>query len=295
MSEGPVAGNVADAAAGTGETQTDTTPQSSTDTSSGTPDSQGTGTNPAWNPLLETLPQSLHHLVIPHLKQWDKGVQDRFAEINGRYEPYKDFVENKVDPQVLAQALGLYQLMDTDPQKIFEAFIQQGFTVPDAQQATEQVVSGQGQESGEETGFEDPSFDVTQHPEFQRMQKIVETMAQSQLSTMEQEQTAQVEADLDEQFAQARALAEQHSIPWREASIARIMRDDENMTALQALEIYVEELRDIASSVQQPSAPVVLGGGGGVPSQQPDTRQMTGEQRRAYIQQRLKQAAEQSG
>lgn len=86
-----------------------------------TNDNNNSGTNPAWKPFLDVLPESLHNLVIPVLKEWDQGVQNKFQEIRNEYselEGYKKFVENNIDPEYVEQAVILADQLQREPAKI---------------------------------------------------------------------------------------------------------------------------------------------------------------------------------
>src|SRR5690606_3718754 len=62
------------------------------------------GINPAWQPFLKDVPESLHRLVTPAFAAWDKSVQNRFSEVNKKYEPWKAFAEQNLEPTYIEQA-----------------------------------------------------------------------------------------------------------------------------------------------------------------------------------------------
>lgn len=77
--------------------------------------------NPAWKPFLDVLPESLHNLVLPVLKEWDAGVQSKFQEIRSEYaelEGFKKFVDANVDPEYVEQAVILADQLQREPGKI---------------------------------------------------------------------------------------------------------------------------------------------------------------------------------
>lgn len=80
--------------------------------------------NPKWSKLLEVLPESLHGLVTPHLSEWDKGVQEKITELHNQYNPYKEFVESKVDPNQINQSLQLAQAIQEDPAGVVERMVE---------------------------------------------------------------------------------------------------------------------------------------------------------------------------
>ena len=79
------------------------------------------GNNPAWKPFLDVLPESLHNLVLPVLKDWDAGVQQKFQDIRNEYtalEGFKKFVDSNVDPEYVEQAVILADQLQREPGKI---------------------------------------------------------------------------------------------------------------------------------------------------------------------------------
>lgn len=77
-----------------------------------------TGVNPAWESLKEKIPKEFHSQIDPILSEWDKGVQQKFqqsAEELRKFDPYKQFVENQIDPQALVVAHQMAQNLNTDP------------------------------------------------------------------------------------------------------------------------------------------------------------------------------------
>ena len=83
---------------------------------------EGSGLNPAWNPLLEKLPTSLHPLVTPELSKWDKNFQTKLQEVQSGYKPYeayKEFVDAGVPVDQLQKAQHLYSLLKENPEFIY--------------------------------------------------------------------------------------------------------------------------------------------------------------------------------
>ena len=55
--------------------------------------------NPAWGEILDKTPSQLHPMMIPVFQKWDKNFQD----VQSRYAPYKDYVDNNVSPDDIGQ------------------------------------------------------------------------------------------------------------------------------------------------------------------------------------------------
>lgn len=257
-----------------------------------TPETQGqqeeVKLNPAWNPLLEKLPTGLHGLVTPTLKDWDRNYTQGIEKVHSTYAGYKPFLDQQVDPESINQALLISNALESDPQGLISQLIDYyKYQVP--QQAVEQ---GQGTQPQDESVDEGIPYDVTQHPEFQRMSKLVELLGQN---TIQQNETIlQQEADeqLDREFAEAKA---KHG-DFDEAQVAQIMYLQQ-VDVETAVGMYNTFVQNIVQNHRSPgaSAPVLMGGGGGLPSKQTNVSKMSEAERRQLIVQTLAQNAQQGG
>lgn len=164
------------------------------------------GGHPAWNDILQKLPAGLHEMIRPELEKWDRGVQERFQQVQSRYEPYKDFVENEVDPQDIQRAMQVYQLMNQNPQMLWE---QMGRYYNFAQQQASN--SGQGQqESVEEYDLDESQRENVAAAEgitpekLQQLEQNQQILAKALYQKYEQEQQAQADAELEQELSRLR-------------------------------------------------------------------------------------------
>lgn len=237
--------------------------------------------NPMWKPLLDKLPSGLHGMVTPELKQWDANYTQGMQKVHSEYAPYKSFLDNKVDPTELNDALMVYQSMQQDPAKFVQAV--QDFYQLQAEQGQQQLADQQ-----QSVDEEMPQFDVTQHPDFQRVTQMTETMAQAMLAQNEAAQVAQEDAQLDQEFQDAKQRLGEFDEEW----VTKEMYFNDGLSLDDAVAKYREFTQGIINNYQRPgaNAPTLMGGGGGLPSQQTPVGQMTGQQRRALIAQSLANA-----
>ena len=97
--------------------------------------------HPAYQSILDVLPESLHSLVIPKLKEWDAGVTKKFQEIHAQYEPlkaYQKFVDNEIDPEYMEQAVIFADQLQRDPKKVVSQINESwdlGYLTPEQAQA----------------------------------------------------------------------------------------------------------------------------------------------------------------
>ena len=124
---------------------------------------EGSGYNEAWAPMLNQLPDAYHNVVAPHLKEWDRGVQQRFDSLNQRYSPYQKFVDQKVDPQLVEVGLSLVEQLRNDPNSFYQELGDRlGITAQQAQELVEE-------EAGSEE-YEDPRIAQMQQQQEQFQQ-----------------------------------------------------------------------------------------------------------------------------
>lgn len=222
--------------------------------------------NPAWAPILEVLPASLHGLVRPKLEEWDKGVETRFETLNKKWDPYKEFIESQPDPVQLRQGLQLARNLGQDPVAFYnhmgERLRAAGLLEEIKQQQQQQAPDPLEEEA--EQDFRDPRLDGL--------------MQQIQEAQQRQEQEAQIAA-ADQQIASEFAALEQR--------LGRVLPDEIKARVVQQAQIDLDaairtgrpaptigeaydSLMAFATRVTKPvPAPTVLppsGGGGSLPA-----------------------------
>lgn len=274
MSEPTLAAGAAADISGGGEVSS--TPEASSQQDS------GNGFNPAWTPMLEKLPPEFHSMVAPDLKQWDQNFQTKLNEVQSRYAPYNDFVENQVPPETLQSALQLMAVIEADPKAFYD---QMGDFYKD------QWGQGQQVESNNDEfvlGGDETEFDITQHPKFQEQQRQLQIIAQhldGQLrSQQEAEQDAALEAEetrLKEQYGEfdpvwVYSLAAQNQMPLEDA--------------VKAYHGFINQVRQTPTASS--TAPSVFAPSGAIPSTQPNPAEMSSAQTRSLVADILRQANE---
>lgn len=248
--------------------------------------SNESGINPAWNPLLETLPPSLHGMVTPHLSEWDKNVQQMVQKVHSEYEPWKPLREAQLDPNQLSQAWQAIQNLENNPQGFVEAVINhyglQNMFSPE-----------QGQQPEELQGEEETEFDITQHPDFMRYGQMTEQMAQLLLAQHQQQEDSNMDAQLENDLALAK---QKHGDFDEDYVLQRVMYFEEDVDT--AAQHYKQFVNNVVSQSRNPSAgaPIIMGSGGGTPAPNDGSQGFkTAEDRKAYVKQFLAQNAQQGG
>lgn len=248
------------------------------------PDADELRFNQAWNPLLSQLPQSLHTIVTPHLKQWDRNYNDGIQKVHSQYAGYKPFLDAQVAPEDINNAMLVYNALNENPQDLIGQLI-------DYYKYELQPQGEQGQGQQQIADEDEIPYDVTQHPEFQRMAQMVELLGQNTLQQNEQMLSAQAEADLDAEFDAAHEKYGNFDDVW----VAQMMYA-QGVDMDTAVQTYQEHIQQAIQSHRSPgmSAPVLMGGGGGLPSQQVNVGNLTDKQRKQLVADTLARAAQQS-
>jgi hypothetical protein len=96
--------------------------------------------HPAYDKLLAEIPQAWHEKVIPHLQEQDRSFQQQLE----KYTPYKEYVDNGVDPAYIEQSIQIAQAIAEDPvgihQNLTRALMQQGLLQEEAEEAAEDMM-----------------------------------------------------------------------------------------------------------------------------------------------------------
>lgn len=224
-------------------------------------------TNPAWQPVLDVLPSSLHEIVAPTLKDWDRGVNEKFREIHSQYEPLKPFqemIDSGVSIEDVQGAVQLMARLSEDPRAVYDAmteYYQFGTgPVADAIDADAEV-----------DPYADPNAQKVTELEQQIKQMQEQLEGRAQQETMQRE-----EQELEESLA---ALEKSKGSFDREFVLTQMAA---GATADQAVDSYLSLVEKIKTEARKPAA-TVIGGGNGAVAAPPDTKSMKPDDRRRYI------------
>lgn len=241
----------------------------------------GTGLNPAWNDLLQTIPSQLQPQVTPHLQKWDQNYQESLNKVHSQYEGWKPFIDGGVEPSDVDFALGLLNAISTNPHEVQQALNEW----LQAEEGGEDFQQGYEDEQGQFNSAEqqDP-YDITQHPAYQEMESAVQTMAQILLGQREEEQQAQADQELDQEIS---ALQEKYG-DFDLRYVLGLAMNDENLDLESAVQEYVQLQDQILSGKRKPGPPI-LGSGGSSPNTGLDTTKMSSSETKALVAQMLQQ------
>lgn len=220
--------------------------------------------HPAHEKLLAELPEAWHAKVTPHLQEFDRNVQQQLE----KFSPYKQFVEDGVDPNYIVQSMQLAKAISDDPVTVHtnltNALMDQGLLRKEAEEAAQEIMD----ENSEE--YEDAELTPAMRKELERRDAELNQIKE-QLSAQDFEKATQVELEkLNKEFTDLKGAydindkQEQAILEFLDAAAAR----GEDLTVFQAAKRLVDITgvgfkKKGAAPAEQSAAPTVLGGSGG--------------------------------
>lgn len=238
--------------------------------------------NPAWNEVLEPLPQEFHKQIMPKLQAWD----DNFAKVQSEYAPYKPLLENKVPFENIQKAFQLVDLINSNPRAVYDSLGQRfGFNTGQGQQQIEDNNEPDPQDVGNPA---DQEFDITKHPQFIALQQQVEQFNQFQQNQMnavqQQQEEARIQQEIDGEFRALEAKTGPLAQDVKAEIIRRAVaigdaRGDGTFLIEEGYQDYANWVQKVRNSRANNTAPKVMPGNGGQPNQKKSYGQMTDDER----------------
>lgn len=257
---------------------------------SGTENSQGGGDsiNPAWKDVLEIVPEAFHSQVTPHLQKWDKNYQEGINKVHSQYEPYKPYIDGGVTPEQLNYALQVAEAIEQRPQEVIEA-LQEYYNTVNPQANTQQAQGGAN--TGEQGQVDQEIPEFLQHPEIQKLQKTVETMAnimvQQNHMTQEQQEDQALSQELDRLHTEKGDFDEE----W----VLTRAANNPNIPIEKHVDAYNEFVTGLIAQQRRPPGPKVMGAGGNAPDNQVDVKKLDDKGRREMVANLLRDANQNNG
>lgn len=221
--------------------------------------------NPAWGEILDKTPSALHPMMTPVFEKWDKNFQD----VQTKYAPYKEFVEQGVTPETIQQSLQITRLLNENPRAVYDQMVETfkdewGLTQKQAEVAAADAVQGQQEAQSLDLG-QSEVFDITKDPRFIELQKKNDIVAEYFATQIQEQENTKAEAALDAEIAQVK----QDKGAFNERLVFSLVAANPGMTIAQAVDIWKQ---DVTSRQPTPGSnfPPVMSPGGGSPSQAVD-------------------------
>lgn len=105
-----------------------------------TPQVEEPKVHPAYDKLLQELPEAWHSKITPHLQEQDKYFQQQLE----RYTPFKRFADDGITADLIEGGLGLARAIDEDPVTVYnnlQKYLKdQGLLAEEAKQAAADIM-----------------------------------------------------------------------------------------------------------------------------------------------------------
>jgi hypothetical protein len=246
-----------------------------------TTESGQTNGNPAWDSLLSAVPQEFHN----HLKQgfgdWDKGVQNRFQKVQQEYAPlkqYEEFAKLNVAPDTINEAMQFQHALRTNPQAVYEWMQEQYKFGQQTSQGQEDNSAEEYELSEGDAFFNDPRY------------KELKAQADFAANSIKQFNQQAVNNKVNEQV-QTETAQVQERFPGLDISAVAtyalgMSKNDNSMPDLiKAAEAMSQFVPNAVPAVERvsDSAPPVISGNRGLPSNTTKFGDMTPDERSKFV------------
>ena len=223
--------------------------------------------------FLKGIPDNERAIVEKYVKDWDAGVTKKFQSIHEQYQPYKELGE----PDSIKQAIQLQQLIDSDPEYVYNMLAQEFGQSP-------------GGPSGGST--ETPSLPPELEglpPQFveqwQTQQTMMENLAQLVLAGRQETTEREEDAALENEMGR---LKKQYGDFDEEYVLAKMWNGTSGDDAVKS---YQNLTQNIINGQSKPKPqPPGLFGGGVIPTDTTDVSKLSGKDTRNLVAELLSQA-----
>ncbi len=208
--------------------------------------------NPAWNDVLELIPEDVREQALPHFQNWDQNFKNKVQEVHSEWEPYGFLKENEISPEDARVALGVMRAVQENPRAVYDSLAE---TYDFSQ--NQDPESGQGDTESDANGI--PGAFQQKFEELQRNHNaMAEILIQQKREREDAEADAKVQSELDQ-------LRKQHGSFDEEFVVTHMLNGSKPEDAIQAYQSLTERIK---SEMNRPKPPVLLGSdGGGIPGE----------------------------
>lgn len=248
------------------------------------------GPNPAWNDVLNVLPEQFHSVVTPHFQKWDQAAQQKVEAANNtlkEFEAYKPFAEHGITSDEIEQGLRLMFEINNNPQNVYDALAKAyNFGQQQANNAVDYNAADDEDDDDTPEGF---SFPPEIMEKLNSHEGLLQAVSQIVLNDAQAKESAQADMELDQELNELKEKIGDYD----ERFVLAMMQN--GMSAEDAGQAWLETKSSLTNN--RPFAPNVLGsnsgGGSGLPSNAIDPTKLTGKDTRNLVAQMLEQAAKQ--
>lgn len=181
----------------------DNSPQTSTETEvaspapaaepQGQPENDTFNGHPAWKSFEDTLGPIGYRQIEPELRKMSQAFEAKVASGNKALEPWKQFIDEKVDPQELLFARQYLQEINSNPLAFYEKL--HGYLVSTGQlEAAAQVAEAAGAEN-------EAPVDPDEDPRYAALEQRLAAFEQAEMTRQQQSMQQYQEAQFQQQVA----------------------------------------------------------------------------------------------
>lgn len=234
-------------------------------------DTNSGGENPAWAPILESVPEELREALKPKLQDWDKGVQSRFQKIHQEYDGYKPFKEQGIAPEDLQRSLQIRQQIDQDPVGFFErlgGYLRANGLIQEAQQADAQARAAAQSQADDDPENPIARLERQQQELVQRLESQREEEMQRQAQEYAYQQVQNEYQEVEQKYGTLSPVMRQEL--FQRATLLTNIAEQQGkepptlMEAMDSLQTFISQV----SKARRPAPRVVPSHGGGLPAVQ---------------------------
>lgn len=239
--------------------------------------------NPAWGEFFDVIPEDyrdeLKPLMEPVLQKWDQGVQKQFET----YSPYKKYVDDKVDPQVMDYAMNLLDTLN-DNDGAMQVFQQLGSYL-EGQGLIGQEEGDSKKEPEKEEEINWDSLPPALKKEIEQLQNGFSTLAQDRINERNKQLEAQEDAQLESELKSLKDKYGDYDEDW---VLAKMVNGMDAEDAVKSFHTWVDNALK-SRNKPTPTFKALGAGSGDFPSGNGefDPRKATGRQVQDMIAQKL--------
>lgn len=249
----------------------------------GGPPAQDGGYSQLASEFLQGIPEGQRVLLEPHLRKWDAGVTQKFQELQSQLKPYQELGH---DPETLAEAIQLMQIMDERPEVIYKLLTEelgfgqqnQGLPGQQSQQQPPQPPVGQpGQQGPQQVPPGMEQYDQRFGQIETVLGKLAEVVLSGQQTAAQQDEDAQLDAYLSDLKTQFGEFDED----WVVMQIGRGMDGEAAVKAFQSM--IQDRINANGGGGGGPGLPPTLSGGSVPPAERVNVGKLPGKDVRALV------------
>lgn len=250
------------------------------DTGSDQPEPNGEiKVSPAWQKVLDTLPQEFHKQVIPEFQSWDNN----FAEVQSKYAPYKPLLENNIPYEQVENSIKLAQSLAANPRALWDEIGKRfGFGTEQGQQQVNELDNEDDEDQPDLMEQDDPRIaQLTQ-----TVQSMQQMLAQEQQQKQEEQIRINAQREIDTEWSALESKTGTLTPMVKKEIIQRaVLNGDQtgDYSLEKAYGQYADFVNHVRNTRKNATAPAVLSGNGGQPVTKKNLGQMSEDERIEHI------------